>query len=140
MQPIPVILLLLFSSIATSVASQDVGPEDKVISIYFGGGSYYIDYDQEGDLIQFIEDVDYLEEYQVEVHGHTDNIGSREFNQYLSEMRSESVIQILSGLMIERERIFKYDHGEDNPTFSNDSLNGKLNNRRVDVILRKLPI
>ena len=131
---------LLFFVTTLPLISQDVGPEDKVFSIYFGGGSYYIDIEQEDDLIQFIQDAEYLEEYQIEVHGHTDNIGSREFNQFLSEMRSEAVIHILSNLFIERERIFQYDHGEDNPTFSNETWNGKLNNRRVDVILRKLPI
>ena len=135
------LLLILFSFLTINESlAQEVSPEDKKISIFFGGGSYYIDDDQEGDLIQFINDVENLALYQIEVHGHTDNIGSLEFNQYLSYMRCESVIHILHNLLIEPETIFKYDHGELNPDYSNDSWNGKLHNRRVDVILRKLAI
>ena len=56
------------------LVSQDLAPEDKTISIYFGGGSYYIDEEQENDLVQFIEEVDNIAKYQIEVHGHTDNM------------------------------------------------------------------
>ena len=137
-RPLSLFLFAVLFLTGTSVICQEVGPEDKQISIYFGGGSYYIDYEQEEGLIQFIQDVENIAKYQVEVHGHTDNIGSYEFNQYLSYMRCESVIHILMNLLIEPETIFQYDHGELNPDYSNDTWNGKLHNRRVDVILRKL--
>lgn len=132
-------ILLLWISFEPLIG-QELGPEDKTISIYFGGGSYYIDDEQESDLVRFIEDVDNIERYQIEVHGHTDNIGSLEFNQFLSEMRSQEVIYILNAMLIESETIFKYDHGELNPDYNNDTWNGKLHNRRVDVILRKLAL
>ena len=131
-----IIVASLFTSIA--LPAQHLAPEDKSISIYFGGGSYFIDSEQEVDLVRFIEEVDNLARYQIEVHGHTDNIGSYESNQYLSHMRSKEVIRILNELLIERETIFQYDHGELNPDYNNDTWNGKLHNRRVDVILRKL--
>ena len=135
-------ILIAFITFAVSdkVIAQALAPEDKTISIYFGGGSYYIDEEQESDLIRFIEDVDNIALYQIEVHGHTDNIGSREFNQYLSHMRCEAVIYELTELLIEPETIFQYDHGESDPDYSNDTWQGKLHNRRVDVILRKLAI
>lgn len=135
------IIILLLSILSYSISyGQDIGPEDKTISIYFGGGSYYIDEEQEMELIDFIEEVDNIARYQIEVHGHTDNIGSYEFNHYLSQMRCEGVIYVLTSLFIEPETIFQYDHGELNPDYSNDSWNGKLHNRRVDVILRKLAL
>ncbi len=133
-------VFLTIFAISDTLTSQALAPDDKTISIYFGGGSYYIDEEQEGDLIRFIEEVDNIALYQVEVHGHTDNIGSREFNQYLSHMRCEEVIYQLTNMLIEPETIFQYDHGEDNPDYSNDSWQGKLHNRRVDVILRKLAL
>jgi len=123
-----------------SLDGQALAPEDKMISIYFGGGSYYIDEEQESDLVDFIRDVDNLAKYQIEVHGHTDNIGSIDFNKYLSHMRCEAVIYVLTSLLIEEETIFQYDHGEENPDYSNDSFQGKLHNRRVDVIIRKLAL
>jgi len=130
------ICTLIFS--VGALSSQSLAPEDKMISIYFGGGSYYIDEDQGSDLVSFIEDIDDLAKYQIEVHGHTDNIGSLDFNKYLSHMRCEAVIEILTGMLIEEETIFQYDHGEQNPDYSNDTYQGKLHNRRVDVIIRKL--
>ena len=133
-------LLISLSLGLDDVAGQALAPGDKTISIYFGGGSYYIDEEQRFDLAQFIKEVDHIEYYQIEVHGHTDNIGSREFNEYLSHMRSRAVIYELMQLFIEPETIFQYDHGEDDPHYSNDTWNGKLHNRRVDVILRKLAI
>jgi outer membrane protein OmpA-like peptidoglycan-associated protein len=132
-----VIVLCLLISIQVDVSCQNLSPEDKTISIYFGGGSYYIDEEQEGDLIRFIEEVDDIKMYQIEVHGHTDNIGSYEFNHYLSNRRCAAVIYILTNLLIEPETIFQYDHGESDPDYSNDTWNGKLHNRRVDIILRK---
>lgn len=128
--------LFLFSTIG--LTAQIVGPEDKTISIYFGGGSYYVDPQQEELLNTFIQETDNLEMYQIEVHGHTDNIGSVSFNQYLSEMRSGEVIYYLELLNIARETIIKYDHGEMDPLYDNDLWQGKLHNRRVDIILRKL--
>jgi len=123
---------------STCVFGQVVGPEDKTLSIYFGGGSYYVDPQQEELLNTFIQETENLEMYQIEVHGHTDNIGSVSFNQYLSEMRSGEVIYYLELLDIDRETIIKYDHGEMDPQYDNDLWQGKLHNRRVDIILRKL--
>ena len=140
LKPFHYITVFLLCLLPSGLIGQDLGPEDKTISIYFGGGSYYIDEEQASDLVRFIEDVDNIAKYQIEVHGHTDNIGSYEFNHYLSQMRSQEVIYILNEQLIESETIFKYDHGELNPDFSNDTWNGKLHNRRVDVILRKLAL
>lgn len=139
----PFALLLLSFLISSSLISQEVGPEDRVISIYFGGGSYYIDMEQEEGLIQFIEDTEFLHEFQIEVHGHTDNVGSYEFNHYLSHMRCENVIYLLTNMGFEEiqpELIYQYDHGEVNPSYTNDTRGGKQGNRRVDVILRKLSL
>jgi len=131
-----IITLCVWSS--PLLKSQTLAPGDKMISIYFGGGSYYIDDEQGSDLVSFIEDIDDIRKYQIEVHGHTDNIGSLDFNQYLSHMRCEAVIHVMMQLRIERETIFQYDHGENDPDYSNDTFQGKLHNRRVDVIIRKL--
>jgi len=103
---------LMTSAITLSLNSQNLSPEDKTISIYFGGGSYYIDEEQGTDLVRFIEEIDNIALYQIEVHGHTDNIGSFEFNQYLSHMRCEAVIYELTNMLIEPETIYQYDHGQ----------------------------
>ena len=69
------------------------------------------------------------------LHSHTDNIGTLSYNQYLSQMRSGEVLHALEEIMIPRDEVRVQDFGELNPLFDNNTLNGRLNNRRVDVIL-----
>jgi OOP family OmpA-OmpF porin len=104
-------------------------------SIYFGGGSYYIDSHQRQELKEFIESFTNVENYKITVHSYTDNIGSEEFNQMLSEMRSQMAIQHLLQLKINRENIEIHDFGEFNPVYDNTTTQGRLRNRRVDIIL-----
>lgn len=127
-----------FLVLSVQALSQGIGPEDKVISIFFGGGSYWIDAEQIDKLNEFVFSIEKLNEYDVEVHGHTDNIGSFEYNQYLSEMRSQAVINRLEELEIVWDQIKKFDFGENSPVYDNSTWGGKLSNRRVDVVFRKI--
>lgn len=107
-------------------------------SIYFGGGSAYIDPVQEEALKEFIFAVENINRYEVLINSFTDNIGSREYNQWLSQQRSAAVLEILGELDLEIDLILKADFGEDDPVYTNTTVQGKLKNRRVDVILRPL--
>lgn len=107
-------------------------------SVFFGGGSYFIDQEQSMELITFISDIPDLREYEIVLHGHTDNIGSREYNLWLSEMRALSVLEIISRLELDKTGIRVHDFGEDSPYYDNRTWNGKLSNRRVDVIIQKI--
>ena len=107
-------------------------------SIFFGGGSAYIDEKQTAELKEFIYAVENINRYEILVHSFTDNIGSRQYNQWLSQQRSEAVIWELDQLDIPIDLLLKADFGEDNPIYSNNTYEGKLSNRRVDVILRPL--
>jgi outer membrane protein OmpA-like peptidoglycan-associated protein len=107
----------------------------EIRSIYFGGGSYYIDGKQQKEMIEWLDGFPNLNEYEIKIHGHTDNIGSLEYNRWLSKMRSEAVYQMLIRNEIPQEWVQRINYGEENPIFTNATWNGKLNNRRVDVIL-----
>ena len=107
----------------------------EIRSIYFGGGSYYIDGKQQREMIEWLDGFPNLNEYEIKIHGHTDNIGSLEYNRWLSKMRSEAVYQMLVRNEIPQEWVQRINYGEENPVFTNTTWNGKLNNRRVDVIL-----
>ena len=130
-----IILLTLHTCL---LAGQNIGPEDKVFRIYFGGGSYYIDADQLDQLEDFFNEIDDLREYHIEIHGHTDSIGSIEFNQYLSRMRCEAAFYVIKGMKIDEDLITIHDFGELSPEFSNETWKGRLSNRRVDVVLKKI--
>ena len=115
---------------------QTLSPEPSMIkSIYFGGGSYYIDPFQEEGIEKFINSFPNIQNYTITVHSYTDNIGSDEFNQMLSEMRSYMAIQNLVKFKVPRGIITIHDFGEFNPIYDNSTLEGRLKNRRVDIIL-----
>jgi len=105
-------------------------------SIYFGGGSYLIDDEQELMLSNWIDSIpNLLDKYQIQLISHTDPIGGREFNEWLSKMRSQSVYQLLRQKDIPDQFITIKDWSYENPVYSNRSHRGMMMNRRVDVIL-----
>lgn len=129
-------LLLLCFLLPAAVVAQPGGGEPHLMkSIYFGGGSYYIDEVQIQELIEFIQSVPDIQNYTITVHSYTDDIGSLEYNQRLSELRSQAAINELLRLEISRERVEIHDFGEFNPIYDNSSWEGRIRNRRVDVIL-----
>jgi outer membrane protein OmpA-like peptidoglycan-associated protein len=130
-----VIGLLLCS---TSLAAQDVvvTPEGiHIMSVYFAGGSYSLDDGQKKAVHDWLGNKADLHEYEIILHSHTDNIGTLSYNQYLSRMRSREVLMALEEILIDRNEVRIQDFGELNPLFDNNTLNGRLNNRRVDIIL-----
>jgi outer membrane protein OmpA-like peptidoglycan-associated protein len=105
-------------------------------SIYFGGGSYYISEDQITELYHWLDSIpDVLNKYDIQLISHTDPIGGKEYNKWLSEMRSSAVQHILIQKAIPEFKISIKDWGLENPVYSNQTFQGMQMNRRVDVIL-----
>jgi outer membrane protein OmpA-like peptidoglycan-associated protein len=65
------------------------------------------------------------------IEGHTDNSGSPEYNQGLSEQRAEAVKQVLVGMGIPESRISTIGYGDTRPIGDNRTREGKAQNRRV---------
>lgn len=72
---------------------------------------------------------------RVEISGHTDSTGSREFNLELSRRRAESVEGYLENHGIEPNRIETRGAGPDEPIADNKSKAGKAKNRRIEFKL-----
>jgi OOP family OmpA-OmpF porin len=68
---------------------------------------------------------------KVEIQGHTDNVGSPEYNQKLSERRAKAVQDYLIGAGIDSNRLEAVGYGETKPIHSNDTSGGRDRNRRV---------
>lgn len=82
-----------------------------------------------------------LEEYEstlITIDGHTDSVGSMEYNQGLSERRAMSVARYLSNKGIQIARFAAYGHGEEQPIASNDTAEGRAANRRVMLTLEPI--
>ncbi|MFN7116318.1 MAG: OmpA family protein [Saprospiraceae bacterium] len=138
MQKYLLIILLLGIGLSTTVAQEQEQPAFRIFSIYFGGGSYYIDEEQVGELYKFIDGIENIETHEISIHSHTDNIGSLQYNQWLSQMRSESAFNKLLQKGIPSDIITIADFGEQAPVYSNETWDGKLRNRRVDIIIKPL--
>ena len=73
-------------------------------------------------------------ELKFSVEGHTDTDGEDAANQKLSEARSKSVLETMVKLGISSDRLTSKGHGESKPMASNDSPEGKAQNRRVEFV------
>ena len=70
---------------------------------------------------------------RIVLEGHTDSIGSDAYNQRLSERRAQSVVNYLAKGGIARSRLDPIGFGEDEPVASNDTEEGRAQNRRVEL-------
>lgn len=72
---------------------------------------------------------------EVRVEGHTDSIGSEQYNMDLSQRRAESVVQYLVDNGVNSSRLVPVGMGEGFPVASNDTDAGRAANRRVDFVV-----
>jgi outer membrane protein OmpA-like peptidoglycan-associated protein len=74
----------------------------------------------------------------VRIEGHTDNVGPVPFNQALSLKRAEAVARALAAAGLPAARMRVSGLGKDNPVADNGTPEGRLQNRRVAVIVPSL--
>lgn len=71
----------------------------------------------------------------IEVAGHTDSVGSAAYNQTLSERRANSVAAYLGGHGVDRSRMVTIGAGKDHPVATNETEEGRAQNRRVEITI-----
>jgi outer membrane protein OmpA-like peptidoglycan-associated protein len=80
---------------------------------------------------------------RVTVEGHADGVGSRRYNQSLSEARAQAVIDVLHAGGVGRDRLHSRAYGKDRPLEPNrladgqDNPGGRARNRRVALVIEK---
>ncbi len=73
----------------------------------------------------------------IEVQGHTDERGTRMYNQDLSQRRAESVVAFLKKDGIDENRLLAIGYGEDEPKMQGHNEKSWAANRRVEFIIRE---
>ncbi|EAI4317012.1 fibronectin-binding outer membrane protein CadF [Campylobacter coli] len=108
---------------------------EKTISFegHFGFDKVDINPSFEEKIKEIAQILDENARYDTILEGHTDNIGSRAYNQKLSERRAESVAKELEKFGVDKDRIQTVGYGQDKPRSSNDTKEGRADNRRVDA-------
>ncbi len=74
---------------------------------------------------------------EIEIAGHTDNKGSDEYNETLSQGRSQAVVDYIISQGIDTGRLSAHGYGESKPIDTNDTPAGQANNRRVEFTVVK---
>ncbi|NVK42230.1 MAG: OmpA family protein [Oceanospirillaceae bacterium] len=123
----------------TGVGIERVGDDIRLVmpgNITFETGSAQLDsgfYAVLDDVALVLNEFD---KTAVGVNGFTDNTGSFELNQNLSEQRATSVARYLVSRGVAQGRISTQGYGPRYPVASNDTAAGRSQNRRVEVFIR----
>lgn len=92
------------------------------------------------DMAEVKEVADFMKQYpqtDVVIEGHTDDRGRASYNASLSERRAKAVAQVLvERFGIENSRVSAIGYGEERPLVSNDTAEGRAQNRRVTAVIK----
>jgi OmpA-OmpF porin, OOP family len=106
-------------------------------NIFFDVDKYELKEKSKTELARIIDFLERNEKIKIEISGHTDNVGSDLYNKQLSKLRAEAVFKYLISHGIKSERLTYKGYGSDHPVASNDSEQGRQQNRRIEFrILR----
>jgi outer membrane protein OmpA-like peptidoglycan-associated protein/tetratricopeptide (TPR) repeat protein len=106
-------------------------------NVFFNTGSYELLLESRVELEKLIEFLKLNASLVIEISGHTDNIGSQEMNQKLSESRAEEVYNYLKFKGIDERRMTYKGYGFSVPISSNDTPEGRSLNRRTEFRIIK---
>ncbi|HSH50767.1 MAG TPA: OmpA family protein, partial [Bacteroidales bacterium] len=117
------------------VALNAIKPGEKIIlrNIFYATDSYELmdkSVAELDKLTKFLEDNPDLE---IEISGHTDSVGTNEYNLTLSEKRAQSVVKYLINQGISIKRLTYKGYGEEQPVDTNETDEGRANNRRTEI-------
>ncbi|EDN71913.1 OmpA family protein [Beggiatoa sp. SS] len=128
----------LQTSTQTWPVETDRGLQFTLYSVFFKTGKAKLLPEGEQQITEFVELIqEYDDSRAIAVEGHTDNRGSKAYNQRLSKRRAETVQNALITKGIEPNRLIIKGFGEKEPLTTNATKNGRQQNRRVEIILLK---
>ena len=138
-----------FSQPQAALAVQNAGPQleasacqplfEGVLSkgkILFETGSTRIDADSAAVLDNLVAVANKCAAAKLEIGGHTDSVGSEDSNRALSKRRAEAVVGYLTEAGIDEARLTAEGYGESKPIASNDTDEGRAQNRRIEFQVR----
>lgn len=103
--------------------------------ILFGFDSFSLTPEAQESILKLSEILNEYPDTNISIEGHTDNKGTAEYNQKLSEQRAQSVRNYLKMKGVEESRLFTIGHSFDKPVETNDTEEGRAKNRRVEILI-----
>ncbi len=104
-------------------------------SITFAVDSTAVEPRFQGTLSQLAQNLQQFPNSRITIVGHTDNTGSVQYNQQLSEGRARAVAGVLMANGVNSGRINTFGEGEFSPVASNSTAFGRQQNRRVVITI-----
>jgi outer membrane protein OmpA-like peptidoglycan-associated protein len=101
--------------------------------VLFDVNEYTLKPGSEDNLAKVADVIIKYPDFNILVEGHTDSTGSDTYNQWLSEKRAESVASFLVSRGIDGMRVQTIGYGETRPVATNDTPEGRQQNRRVEI-------
>lgn len=115
----------------------EVGETVKLNNIFFDTGLSTLQRESFAELNNLAAMLQHNPSIQIELAGHTDNVGIAEKNQKLSEERVSSVKNFLVQRGVSADRISGFGHGSSKPVAPNDNEENRIKNRRVEFKIVK---
>ncbi|MEX1238366.1 MAG: OmpA family protein [Cyclobacteriaceae bacterium] len=115
----------------------EVGVTVRLKNIYFDFDKTTLKNESFPELDKVVDFLKQNASVEIEISGHTDDKGSDDYNETLSQGRSEAVVNYLISQGIDSFRLAAHGYGESKPIDTNDSDDGRANNRRVEFTVMK---
>ena len=115
----------------------EVGRSIRLNNIFFDTGKAELRSESGPELDRLVITLNESPKMVIEVRGHTDNTGSNEINAKLSQDRADAVREYFISKGIEPDRIASKGFGETKPVVTNDTDEGRQQNRRVEFLIVK---
>ncbi|MCA4900333.1 MAG: OmpA family protein [Bacteroidota bacterium] len=116
----------------------EVGITVRLKNIYFDFDRTTLKPESFVELNKVVDFLNQNPKVSIEIAGHTDAKGSDTYNENLSQGRSQSVVDYLVSQGIDRGRLQAHGYGESKPIDSNETEEGRANNRRVEFTVLKM--
>jgi OmpA-OmpF porin, OOP family len=113
----------------------EVGSTVRLNNIFFETGSSTLKEESFAELNRVVEFMKNNPTVKIELGGHTDNVGTDAINNKLSQDRVNSVQKYLTEKGVSADRMVAKGYGKTKPVASNDTDEGRQQNRRVEFII-----
>lgn len=112
--------------------SVKVGSAMVLNNIFFEPAKWNLKKQSINELERIVVFLKVYPKMRIEIEGHTDNIGSDEGNQKLSESRAKAVVDFLKSKGVDANRLTYKGYGKTRPLGPNDTAKGRALNRRTE--------
>jgi len=112
------------------------GVKTVLNNIYFDFDSYKLKSSSRTELDKVANFIQSHPKLNIEIAGHTDNVGEKTYNQKLSEDRARAVYEYLVDLGVDPDQLIYKGYGQSDPMVPNDSEEAQSKNRRIEFIVQ----